>query len=244
MALMDQIPGLTLWDVAALTLFVGAWLVIGWRIESPRFRRQSMTLMMAEYRREWMRQMVTRNPRIFDAQALSNLRQATAFFASGTMIAIGGGLALVANPAPLAGVAQDLSLGGGDPALVWEIKLIVMLAFGMNAFLKFVWSHRLFGYCTILAAAVPNDPEDPRAYPRAAQAGEINITAARSFNRGLRSTYFGMAASAWLLGAVPLILAGAITSIVLWRREFASRSRRVLQEAHATEVPQTTDTPS
>ncbi|MWD29174.1 DUF599 family protein [Aquicoccus sp. SCR17] len=236
MTWLDRIPGLTPLDLAALALLVLAWLGIGWRIESQRFRTRSMTLIMGEYRREWMRQMVTRNPRIFDAQALSNLRQATAFFASGTMIAIGGGLALVANPAPLVGVAQDLSLGG-DTALVWEIKLIVMLVFGMNAFLKFVWSHRLFGYCMILAAAVPNDPEDSRAYPRAAQAAEINITAARSFNRGLRSTYFAMAASAWLLGAWPLIGAAAITSLVLWRREFASRSRRVLQEAHATEIP-------
>ncbi len=33
----------------------------------------------------------------------------------------------------------------------------------------------------------------------------MNITAARSFNRGLRSIYFALAALAWLLGPVPLL---------------------------------------
>ena len=83
-------------------------------------------------------------------------------------------------------------------------------------------------------AAVPNEPSDPRAYPRAQQAAEINITAARSFNRGLRATYFslaGLAWLAWLVGAEALILATVITLAVLYRREFISRSRRILMQS-------------
>ena len=76
-----------------------------------------------------------------------------------------------------------------------------MLLFLADALLKFIWSNRLFGYCAVLMAAVPNDADDPRAFHRAAQAAEVNITAARSFNRGLRSVYFALAALAWLLGA-------------------------------------------
>jgi uncharacterized membrane protein len=94
--------------------------------------------------------------------------------------------------------------------------------------LKFIWSHRLFGYCAIMMAAVPNDPADPLAYHRAAQAAEINISAARNFNRGLRSVYFALAALAWLFGAVPLLVATALCLAVLIRREFASGSRAVL----------------
>ena len=56
----------------------------------------------------------------------------------------------------------------------------------------------------------------------------MNITAARSFNRGLRSVYFALASAAWFLGALPLIVASVITLGVLWRREFASQSRAVL----------------
>ncbi len=53
---------------------------------------------MKEYRRDWMRQFVTRQPRIFDATMIDSLRQGTAFFASACMIAIGGGVALIGNP--------------------------------------------------------------------------------------------------------------------------------------------------
>ncbi len=214
-------------DLLAVTLLVAAWLLTGWRIEHPSSTRPSVSIIMAQYRREWMRQMVTRQPRIFDASILANLRQGTAFFASASMIALGGGLALLGDTERIASVAADLDLGR-DPQIVWEIKLICILLLVANAFLKFVWSHRLFGYCSVLAAAVPNDPDDPDALPRAAQAAEINITAARGFNRGLRSVYFALASGAWLLGPEALLLATALTVTTLWRREFASQSRAAL----------------
>jgi uncharacterized membrane protein len=174
-----------------------------------------------------MRELVTREPRVFDAQIIGNLRQGTAFFASTCMIALGGTLALIGNAEQLAGVADDITLSKA-PEIVWEIKLMVVALFLANAFLKFVWANRLFGYCSVLMAAVPNDPEHPKAYHRAAQAGEINICATKVFNRGLRSIYFGLAATAWLAGPFALGLAALVTVTVIWRREFASHSRKIL----------------
>ncbi len=75
---------------------------------------------------------------------------------------------------------------------------------------------------------MPNDESDPLALPRAVQSAELNITAARSFNRGLRSIYFALGVTAWLLGPVALMIATGITLFVLWRREFASKSRAAL----------------
>ncbi|MEX0301588.1 MAG: DUF599 domain-containing protein [Leisingera sp.] len=224
---LDRLTQFSIFDLASLTLLIAGWLWIGWRIENPPAGRLSVSLLMEDFRRDWMRRMVERDPRIFDAQLAGNLRQATAFFASAAMIAIGGGLALIGNTEQLAGVAQDLILDSA-PAFVWEVKILVVLLFLSNAFLKFVWAHRLFGYCAVLMAAVPNDPEDALAYPRAAQAAEISITAARSFNRGMRATYFALAAVAWLAGSAALAGAVLITFAVLYRREFASHSRRIL----------------
>jgi len=79
-----------------------------------------------------------------------------------------------------------------------------------------------------IVTQVQVDPADPACIPRANQAAEINITAARSFNRGLRSVYFALGALAWLLGAIPLLVATALTVLILWRREFASHSRGIL----------------
>ncbi|MBY6139603.1 DUF599 domain-containing protein [Leisingera daeponensis] len=223
----DRLTQFSLFDLAALTLLIAGWLWIGWRIENPPAGRPSVSWLMADFRRDWMKRMVERDPRIFDAQLVGNLRQGTAFFASAAMIAIGGGLALIGNTEQLAGIAEDL-IQDSIPAFVWEVKILTVLLFLSNAFLKYVWAHRLFGYCSVLMAAVPNDPGHDLAYPRAAQAAEISITAARSFNRGMRSTYFALAAVAWLAGALPLAGAALITLAVLYRREFASHSRAIL----------------
>ena len=171
---MDLLARLTLFSVLdgiAVGLLFAAWLGIGLMIERESQARPSTSALMRRYRRDWMREFVTRQPRIFDANILSTLRQGTTFFASACMIAIGGGLVM---------------------------------------------------------ASIPNAPDDPQAAPRAAQAAELNITASRSFNRGLRSVYFALAALAWLLGAVPLILATLAAFLVLYRREFRSRSRTIL----------------
>ena len=227
MTFADRLALFTPLDYAALGLLFACWLGIGWRVEHPGRKHLSTSVLMADYRREWMKQMVTRDPRIFDAQVLASLREGTAFFASTSVIAIGGTLALIGNAEKLGGVASEITLMD-HPAVVWELKLLVVTLLLTNAFLKFVWSNRLFGYCSVLIASVPNDPTHPDAHPRAEQAAEINVTLARSFNRGLRSIYFALACAAWLAGPVALIAATLVTLVVIWRREFASHSRKIL----------------
>jgi uncharacterized membrane protein len=226
---MDTLSFLSLLDLAGLVVLLVLWMGIGWRIEHPSVKKPSTSLIMANYRREWMMQMIKREVRIFDAQTIGTLRQGTSFFASTCVIAIGGTLALIGNAEQVAGVAADLT-DARDPAIVWELKLLVIVAFLTIAFLKFMWSNRLFGYCSVLVGAAPNDPDDPKGPQYARKAAELNIAAARSFNRGLRAIYFGLAAVAWLAGPVLLIAAALITTSVIWRREFASQSRRVLLE--------------
>ena len=96
-------------DLAALTLTVCVWLGIGWRIENPAPGNPSVAVLMVGFRREWMRQFVAREARMFDAAIMVNLRQGTSFFASACMIAIGGGLALIGNTERLLGLALDLT---------------------------------------------------------------------------------------------------------------------------------------
>jgi len=230
MTWMDRITLFQPLDYAALAGVFIAWLGLGWLIENASASKPSVSQLMAQYRREWMVQMITRQPRIFDSQMISTLRQSTAFFASTSMIALGGALALIGNSERLSTVVEDLALTN-VPSVVWEFKMLLPLFFLTNGFLKFVWSNRLFGYCSVLMAAVPNDVEDPRAPILAKKAAEINITAARSFNRGLRSLYFALASLAWIIGPIPLAVAAVITVTIVWRREFTSLSRRILLES-------------
>jgi len=226
MNMLTQLGPFSLPDAVALGLILFLWLATGWVIEHPPASRVSVSVLMQEYRRDWMRAFVTRQTRIFDATVIESLRQGTAFFASASMIAIGGGLALIGNPGSLSRLAGTLSLDAD--ATTVQLKILLVVGFLGNALLKFIWSNRLFGYCSILMAAVPNDPEDPMAHHRAAQAAEINITAAKSFNRGLHSIYYALAAIGWLLGAIGLGAGALVAAALLLRREFASASRQVI----------------
>lgn len=221
-------------DLLALALLATAWFGLARVIERPPASRPSVSVLMKRYRREWMAEFLHRDPRIFDGNILASLREGTSFYASACMLAIGGGLALIGNTDPLAGIARELD-AAEIPALLWKVKILLVLGFLANAFLKFVWSHRLFGYCAIIMAAVPNDPAVPGAVPRAMAAAEVNIHAARNFNIGLRAVYFALGALGWLAGPWGLMAGTAIVTALTLRREFASGSRQALLNERAQE---------
>lgn len=223
-----QLPlGLTAADLLALVLLALAWFGVGHAVEHPPASRPSVSVLMTRYRREWMRQFLRRDPRIFDGNILTTLREGTSFFASACMIALGGGMALVGNIDALEGIARDLE-AEGIPHLLWRLKILLIMLFVANAFMKFVWAHRLFGYCAVMMAAVPNDADDPRAMARAMAAAEVNINAARNFNIGLRAVYFALGSAGWMAGPWGLMLGTAIVSAMTLRREFASGSRQAI----------------
>ncbi|MBN2759927.1 MAG: DUF599 domain-containing protein [Rhodobacteraceae bacterium] len=228
MTFLNNAGSLTLLDAVAVALFFAVWLWLGWRIGHPSAASPSVTVLMQEYRLQWMKVMAHRQPRIFDAQIMMSLRQSTSFFASTCLLAMGGLLALIGNVEPLQGVASRLTnIESASVAL--QIKLFLPLFMLGNAFLKFVWSNRVFGYCSVVMGAVPNDPEDPQTLPLALKAGHLNARAAINFNAGLRSMYFALCALAWVAGAWSLLVGIAVTAWVVWSREFASASREIIQ---------------
>lgn len=214
-------------DLVGLALLIFGAMAIGWRIEHPSERRPSVTILMAKHRLAWMQRFAERDVRIFDAQILSNLRQSTSFFASSCLLAIGGVLALIGNVEPLTGLAEELHAQAA-PHVLWQLKLFVVAGFLAQAFLRFVWANRVFGYCAVIMGAVPNDPQaaDIESYVR--RATDLNVRAGINFNRGLRSMYFALGALAWLVGPLALILATAFAIYIVGSREFASIPRRIL----------------
>ena len=158
---------------------------------------------------------VDRDPRIFDAQILASLRQNTAFFGSTSLISIGGLLAMMGSPDHLVELTQAMTQPQKATFLKLQIKLAFATLFSVYAFLKFAWSSRLFSYCAVLMAAVPNNPNHPQAILRAIMAGEISIRTALNFNRGLRAIYFALASLAWLTGAPILLTAFLVTLLML-----------------------------
>ena len=130
-------------DMAALAALALAWALMGWLIEHPPQSFPTVTVLMAEMRREWMREFVHRDNRIFDAQIIASLRQGTAFFASTSIFAVGGVLALMGNVAPLTGLSEQI--GQPRAGLLWQLRLVPAALLLTHAFLKFVWANRVFG---------------------------------------------------------------------------------------------------
>ncbi|MCI4666386.1 MAG: DUF599 domain-containing protein [Neomegalonema sp.] len=219
---------LSLADYAALSLYAVAILAITYVIERKSAARPSTARLMAERRAIWMTEMANRDVRIMDTQLLAIQHRGAAFFASACMIGVGGVVALIGATDQLLAVARDLTAHGVErQRAVWELKLLFLLFIIVLALLKFIWAHRLFGYCAILIGATP--PLDAHQRTRSAtEAAAINVNAGRSFNRGLRLIYFSLAALAWMLGPLAFTLATLLTVLMLVRREYYSETRRIL----------------
>ena len=215
-------------DIAALATFFVCLFGSAWLIEHSSDRRPSTSRLMAYYRRRWMREVPYRSNRVLDSTLLITLRNGAAFFASGTMIAVGGIAALLGQTERLVDVAEDFTGDLGASQTVWEAKLLFVLLLVVAAFLHFVWSHRVFGYCAILMGAIAETASEEASKAAADRAADLNISAGRSFNRGLRMVYFALAALAWFLGPAALIVASLLVTAMLYRREFHSRSRAAL----------------
>jgi uncharacterized membrane protein len=127
-------------DLAALAFFLVAWLLHTFASDGKLISRVSLTTAMNAQRQAWMRTMAEREIRIVDTAIMSGLQQGTAFFASSSLIAIGGCFALLGASDRVLEVLSDLPLGGAPSRAAFQIKvfgLVLILAF---SFFKFGWA--------------------------------------------------------------------------------------------------------
>src|SRR6185312_15231181 len=82
-------------DLVALAWFLGAWAAYSATLSLTERRRRGLNSEMNRYRDVWMLQMLGRDMRMVDAQIVAALQNGTAFFASTSLIAVGGALTLM-----------------------------------------------------------------------------------------------------------------------------------------------------
>ena len=82
-------------DIAAVAFFVVEWLIYGFTLEHTAYGRDSLSARMNRFREVWVRNMLDREARMVDMQIMASLQNGTAFFASTSLIAVGGSLALL-----------------------------------------------------------------------------------------------------------------------------------------------------
>lgn len=217
-------------DLLAVSLFLAAWLVFEFIIDHTALRNSSLSGLMAHKRREWMLVLAERDMRMVDTQIIAGLQQGTAFFASSTILAIGGCFALLGSTDLVSGLYQDLPVDAEFSRGLFELKVLGLMMIFIYSFFKFGWAFRLFNYCSIMIGAVQQtkeaNPEIRRA--EALQAGEMNIIASAQFTAGLRAIFFALGYIGWFVGPYVFMATTAFIVIVLVRRQYFSRARAVL----------------
>ncbi len=214
-------------DIVALAFFLLAWASYHQFVERAGSKKASLNHLMDEYRLIWMERMGARETRIVDAQILASLQNGTAFFASTSLLALGGAVAMLRATDDALRVFSDFPGGLTASRPFWEIKVIgLALIFGYT-FFKFSWSYRLFNFSAILMGATPpaDDPNEAERRLTIKRAAQMNVVAAGHFSRGQRGFFFALAYLGWFAGPFALITTTAAVVAVAWTRQIASDAR-------------------
>jgi uncharacterized membrane protein len=223
-------PLFSVLDLVALAWFLGAWAIYSITLALTEKRRQGLNSEMNRYRDVWMQQMLGREMRMVDAQIVAALQNGTAFFASTSLIAVGGALTLLRSTEEILQVVAALPFGITSTPVQWEAKSIGLAIIFVYAFFKFGWSYRLYNYVAILVGSAPPAAErdTPEARAHARRVGRLCEVAGLHFNRGQRAFFFALAYLGWFISPWLLIVTSVVVAVVLWRRQFASDSRSAL----------------
>ena len=222
---------LTPLDALAFGFFVIA--IIGYSLligSAWATRYGSLVSVVQRQRVMWLRNMGRRENRNLDVLLLSSLSQGNAFFASTTAIAIGGVAALLGSGERAQQLLERLPLVVASPAALWECKLLLIMTIFIFAFFKFAWAFRLSHYCSIMIGATPILTADNGAAcdDHADRTAAVVGLAGDHANSGLRAFYYAFAVLAWFFNPVAFMVATSWVAGILIRRDFFSRSRRLI----------------
>jgi uncharacterized membrane protein len=219
-------------DLIAPVLSYGLWQTFGYIVDYSHLSKTSLTAAVNVQRLNWMHRITNRENRIIDGSLLANLMHSVSFFASATVLLLGGVAAMAGAIDTTYSAIQGIPFVPAVSKELFEAKLLLLGLIFIYSFLKFTWSMRQFNYCCILigGAPGPTEPESDKA-TFAIRAARVNELGSRSFSQGLRGYYFALAILAWFLHPLAFIAATVAVVAILWRREFHSRTRHALRSA-------------
>jgi uncharacterized membrane protein len=213
-------------DWAALATFGAVWAGYVWFAARRARTHQSILATTNRIRHDWMLQMTYREVRVIDGVVIQSLSTSPSFFASTTILIIGGLLAVLSTTDKAHELVRELPFAAQTSLLVFDLKTLLLLVIFVYAFFRFTWSMRQYTFGALLVAAAPESPMfEAQGLSREAfanKAGRVVSLAAETFNDGLRAYYFSFAAMAWFVSPLAFMFGAAVVASVLYRREFRS----------------------
>ncbi|WP_431262588.1 DUF599 domain-containing protein [Roseateles chitinivorans] len=214
-------------DWAALGLFFVTW--IGYAEFSKRHAdgQGSLLAITNRVRRQWMLQLTYRDMRVLDGAVSQALLSSPSFFASTTILIIGGLLAALGTSEQTSALVLGLPFAVKTSTLVFDIKLALLTAIFVYAFFRFTWSMRQYTFGALLVASAPEAVQFAQLGSEAREefadrAGAVVGMAAEAFNDGLRGYYLAFPVVGWFFSPWALMLAAVGVVYVLYQREFRS----------------------
>ena len=129
-----------------------------------------------------------------------------------------------------------------------QLKLSLLALIFVLAFFQFTWSMRQYGFVNVMIGACPFDAsgKNKNLQQYAEQMAVVQDQAAHSYNYGLRSYYFSIAALCWFFHPIIFILASLFVVYTLYNREFHSKAvkaitlgQQYLEQERALRYPNT-----
>jgi uncharacterized membrane protein len=223
---------LPVFDWIALLVFAVAWAGYTHFARRVTGRRDSVLAVTNGIRRQWMLQATYREVRVIDGVVIQALSTSPSFFASTTILIIGGLLAVLGTDKATE-LVRDLPFAARTSTLIFDVKVILLLAIFVYAFFRFTWSMRQYTFGALLVAAAPEAgrflAEGLSREAFADKAGRVVGLAAETFNDGVRGYYFAFAALGWFFSPLLFMLTTAGVVYIVYEREFRSEVLGVLQ---------------
>lgn len=226
-----KVLGLLPWtDWAALGVFFTGW--VGYAVFAKRRSTLQPSLLdiTNQIRRQWMLQSTFREVRVVDGIVIQSLSTSPSFFASTTILIIGGLLAVLGTTEKASELVREIPFAARTSVLVFDLKIVLMLGIFVYAFFRFTWSLRQYTFGALLVGSLPErddlnamgDQAETARQAFAERAGRVVGLAAETFNDGLRAYYFAFAAIGWFFSPLWFAVATAGVVWILYQREFRS----------------------
>jgi len=223
-------------DWAAVVVFFGGWAGYAMFARHRAGARPSILATTNRIRRQWMLQATYRDARVIDGVVIQNLSTSPSFFASTTILIIGGLLATLGTTDKASELVKEIPFAARTSVLVFDLKLVLMLVVFVYSFFRFTWSMRQYTFGALLFASAPvakqfealGEQGDHARRDFADKAGRVVGLAAETFNDGLRGYYFSFAAIGWFFSPLVFMLATVGVIWILYEREFRSDVLEIL----------------
>ena len=139
MELMFKVMALLPWiDWVAVVVFFCSWAGYAQFARQRSGSKRSVLGATNAVRRQWMLQATYREVRVFDGVVIQSLSSSPSFFASTTILIIGGLLAVLGGD-KANDLVPDLPFAARTSTLIFDMKLILMLGIFVYTFFRFTW---------------------------------------------------------------------------------------------------------